>query len=137
MNAPTIFPYISVMQYTGKDATFNQYHVLADSQVQEYNLVIPEGFVTDFASVPRILWPLFPPYGRAMPASILHDYIYTVHPKEVELTPEVERYWADRLFYIAMRAIGIGKFQAKLMYWAVRWFGGSRYRSHGQSKKKK
>lgn len=133
---PTLFPYITVMQDTDKDASFNHYKVLDDCEVQTYDLVIPRDFVTDFASVPRVLWPLFPPYGRAMPASILHDYIYTVHPKETQLTPKVERYFADNLFYNAMIAIGISKFQATLMYYAVRWFGAGRYRKHGQSKKK-
>ena len=27
-------------------------------------ITIPAGFITDFASVPRILWPLFPPFGK-------------------------------------------------------------------------
>ena len=40
--------------------------------------VIKSGFITDFASVPRLLWPIFPPfspeYGKA---AVLHDGLYS------------------------------------------------------------
>ena len=41
-------------------------------------LVFPEGFVTDFASVPRFLWfiPGFSPYGPLLCGSIPHDFGY-------------------------------------------------------------
>jgi len=37
---------------------------------------VPEGFVTDFASVPRFASWLIPTYGLYTPASILHDYLW-------------------------------------------------------------
>lgn len=37
---------------------------------------VPEGFVTDFASIPRIFWSLLPPDGVYSYAAILHDYLY-------------------------------------------------------------
>lgn len=38
---------------------------------------VPLGFITDLASVPRVLWALLPPHGRYAKAAILHDYLLT------------------------------------------------------------
>jgi len=38
--------------------------------------IVPKGFITDGASVPRIFWSFFPPNRTDyMPAVILHDYL--------------------------------------------------------------
>ena len=34
---------------------------------------VPVGFTSDGATVPRILWALFPPVGRYFLAAVLHD----------------------------------------------------------------
>lgn len=41
-------------------------------------LVVPKGFITDLASVPRIFWliPGFSPFGLLLEGSILHDFGY-------------------------------------------------------------
>ena len=39
-------------------------------------ITVPFGFVTDFASVPRLLWSLFPPIGRYGYAAVFHDFVY-------------------------------------------------------------
>ena len=41
-------------------------------------LLFPAGFITDFASVPRLFWliPGFSPYGPLLCGSILHDFGY-------------------------------------------------------------
>ena len=39
--------------------------------------LIPTGFILDFASVPRLAWPVLHPLGLLMLASIVHDFIYT------------------------------------------------------------
>ena len=39
-------------------------------------IVVPKGFVTDFASTPRILWPLIEPDGPLYMGAILHDFGY-------------------------------------------------------------
>ena len=41
-------------------------------------IVIPVGFVTNFASIPKILWSILPPIGKYTSISILHDYLYYV-----------------------------------------------------------
>jgi len=42
---------------------------------------IPCGFEFDGASVPRILWSIFPPIGRYTSAALLHDYLLTTSDK--------------------------------------------------------
>jgi hypothetical protein len=76
------------------------------------------GFLTDLASVPRFLWPVFPPWERYGPAAVLHDYLYW--------RPEAEwsRRDADRVFRDVMRLLGVRGFERVPIYLAVRWFGG-------------
>src|SRR2546426_7470924 len=42
----------------------------------EYVIVVPAGFVTDFASTPRAIWAVLPPSGRYQLAAIVHDFLY-------------------------------------------------------------
>ena len=39
-------------------------------------IIIPEGFETDFASVPRLLWPIASPMGILRYGSLPHDFGY-------------------------------------------------------------
>lgn len=76
---------------------------------------VPCGFVTDFASVPRFLWPFFPPAGKWNRAAVLHDYLYSQR--------SVSRFLADALFREAMFKLGVPVWRRVLMYYAVRMFG--------------
>lgn len=83
--------------------------------------IVPAGFLTDFASIPRFAWRLFPPAGGAWDrASVLHDYCYR--------TGVTTRDNADNLFYEALRADGVGWWTARTFYAAVRWFGSGNYK---------
>jgi hypothetical protein len=42
-------------------------------------ITIPAGFVTDFASIPRFLWSIYPPTGRYQEAAVVHDWLYVCH----------------------------------------------------------
>lgn len=77
---------------------------------------VPEGFITDFASVPRFFWRVFPPIGDWMRAAAMHDYLY-------EKT-RVSKTLADTLFWEGLKADRVGRLTRLLMYWAVRVFGG-------------
>lgn len=39
-------------------------------------VTVPTGFVTDFASIPRLFWSILPPDGSYCYAAIIHDYLY-------------------------------------------------------------
>jgi len=81
-------------------------------------IIVPAGFETDFASVPRvpIFYVLFG--DRAHRESVLHDYLYRVDAK-----PEVSRSNADEVFLEAMKERGKGFFVRRAMYWGVRLGG--------------
>ena len=76
---------------------------------------IPAGFVTDGASVPRVMWWLFPPTGRYMAAALLHDFLLQ--------SGWVSRAEADRYFLIAMEKMEVAKWRRVTMFASVRAFG--------------
>jgi len=87
---------------------------------------VPAGFVTDFASVPRALWPIEPPLGDAGKAAVLHDYLYE--------TGERSRAEADRIFAEAMKVLEVPAWKRGLIYAAVRAFGARGYRTRNPEK---
>lgn len=44
-----------------------------------WHVEVPAGTVTDFSSIPRVLWPWFPP-TEAPAAGLVHDWLYR-HPE--------------------------------------------------------
>lgn len=80
---------------------------------------VPSGFITDFASIPRVFWVILPKWGRYGNASVVHDYLY--------FTKERSRKEADDIFYEAMIVSKTNKIIAKIMYYAVRLFGSFAY----------
>lgn len=81
---------------------------------------VPTGTVTDLATVPRLLWALFPPHGRYAKAAIVHDYLYA--------QAIGSKAYADRTFLEAMEVLGVSRFTRMVMYWTVRLFGRGNYR---------
>lgn len=80
---------------------------------------VPLGYLTDFASVPRLLWWAFPQSGRWNPAAIVHDWLITdgLEKGSVRITsPQV-----DAEFRRVLRACDVGLIQRWLMWTAVRW----------------
>lgn len=43
------------------------------SDQKDIKIVVEKGFITDFASVPRIFWSIFPPFGTYTKSAVLHD----------------------------------------------------------------
>lgn len=83
-------------------------------------VVVPKGFVTDFASTPRVLWPLVPPTGRYTRAAVVHDYLYR--------SGVTSRVLADAVFLEAMGVLEAKRWRRWLMYLSVRAFGWVAYR---------
>lgn len=101
------------------------YRLLDDLVYQrdnEHLIIIPKGFQTDFASVPRV--PIvFMLYGdRAHHESTLHDYLYRTNS-----IPIVTRAEADNYFKEAMISRGKSWGIYYPMYLGVRLGGGSAY----------
>lgn len=87
------------------------------SSLNYNDITVPIGFITDLSSVPRIFWSIYPPSGRYMAASIVHDFLYCRH--------SVSRKKADIIFLEAMKESDPPvRFATRyLFYWAVRLFG--------------
>ncbi len=79
--------------------------------------VVPAGFETDFASVPRLVVWLVPRFGRYTRAAILHDWLCTVGISTGAVTSRE----ADGLFRRALRDSGVPVLRRWLMWCGVRW----------------
>ncbi len=87
-------------------------------------VVVPKGFVTDLASIPRGLWWLLPPFGTYVDAAIVHDRLYRTHGSAVEGT-SLNRKQCDDILLEAMRDHKTPRWQQIVIYRNVRWFGWS------------
>lgn len=85
---------------------------------------VPAGFVSDLASVPRLLWCIFPPFGKFNRAAILHDFLYST-------AGECSRFLADAIFREAMAELSVPAWRRVLMFYAVRWFGWAYFNAKG------
>lgn len=78
-------------------------------------IVVPEGFITDGASVPRIFQNIFPPLdGDYDAAAVLHDYVYQ-HAVALGRTKAD----ADNLLKAGMEAMHTAAWKRFLIYQGV------------------
>ncbi len=76
---------------------------------------VPIGFHTDFASIPRPLWVIFPRWGKYGNAAVIHDWLYWDQPRSREA--------ADDILLKAMGDLKVSPWQKYPIYWAVRLGG--------------
>jgi hypothetical protein len=91
------------------------------SEVLGALVMVPPGFVTDFASVPRIPVVYELCGDTSSEASVVHDWAYTQH--------FCTRAQADAVLKEASLATGVPRWRAWLMWAGVRVFGGSHWRN--------
>lgn len=93
-------------------------------------IVVPAGFVTDFASIPKPLWWWFSPHDFYSKAAVVHDYLYW--------TQRCTREQADNLLLIAMQESDVSPVKRKAVYLGVRaggwaaWDANRNERAQGQ-----
>lgn len=80
-------------------------------------IVVPAGFVSDFASIPRVFYSIYRPTGRYQWAAVVHDYLYW------EQTTSREE--ADNILLHAMQESGVSRVDRDVIYYAVRLGGNS------------
>ena len=80
---------------------------------------VAAGFRTDFASVPRPIWPLIPRTGRYTKAAVVHDWLYAV-----QLTTRKD---ADGIFRRIARELGANRVRRWALYRGVRLGGWHRW----------
>jgi hypothetical protein len=94
--------------------------------------VVPTGFVTDFATVPRFLHWLVSPYGAYTRAAVLHDWLLTelagwsraveADPGKPPLyDPPADSCDCDGIFRRVMQDLGVGWPTRWIMWTGVRW----------------
>ncbi|SNR67531.1 DUF1353 domain-containing protein [Blastococcus mobilis] len=79
--------------------------------------VVPAGYCTDFATVPRVVSWLFPRFGAYTLAAILHDWLCTEGIRSGAVTSRE----ADGIFRRVMRESGVPVLRRWLMWTGVRW----------------
>lgn len=102
-----------------------EYHVGQEDSGER--IVVPKGFITDFASVP---WPasmLIPMSGQYNQAAVLHDYLYSIQT--------LPRKRCDDIFLEAMTVLGVNVFKRQIMYRAVRIGGWMPWNDHARKMK--
>jgi hypothetical protein len=93
---------------------------------------VPMGFVTDFASVPRLFWTALPPDGDYTYAAILHDYLYW--------NQATDKATADLVLKAAMEDFGVSAAQAFAVYNGVKvggqsaWDGNAALKAAGEKR---
>jgi hypothetical protein len=90
-------------------------------------IMVPSGFVTDFASVPRPIWWLFPRWAKYGNASVVHDWLYWTQP--------FDRQAADRAIFEGMRDMKVDPRSAKTIFLALRAFGWIAWKSNARARK--
>ena len=94
--------------------------------------VVPTGFVTDFASVPRFLHWVISPYGAYTRAAVLHDWLLVSlaawwkerdadDPVMAASLPPANSRDADGIFRRVMQDLGVPWAKRWTMWTAVRW----------------
>lgn len=84
---------------------------------------VPEGFLTDLASVPRLARSIIARTGPWLEASVLHDWLYVAWQVEGIAPTRAQRHFADRVLWYGMVAARVGWSKRVVIYGAVRLFG--------------
>jgi len=98
---------------------FIYYSDLCGEEKREW-IRVPMGFITDFASIPQILWIIERPTGLHGKAAVLHDWLYQngLYTRKV----------CDMIFREAMEVSGVEPWRREAMYYAVRTFSSKYYK---------
>lgn len=86
---------------------------------------VPRGFLTDGASVPRILWSILPPWGDYGQAAVLHDWLcenMTIQVTRSDgsvVSQKIDRKQVDGILCEAMTVLGVKSWEHKAIDAAV------------------
>jgi hypothetical protein len=94
---------------------YKDYHYILTNGKQ---IIIPKGYVTDMASIPRFFWVIWPPHSvQYRIASLVHDYLY------IEPTIVTSRKFADAEFKRILIHYKTNIITANIFYLFIRLFG--------------
>ena len=91
-------------------------------------LVVPAGFITDLASIPRLFrnLPMLDPNGLSRRPAVVHDWLYGSNEGRAH-----GKQFADSFLRSALLAEGASPAVAQTFYLAVHLFGGSSWDGDG------
>lgn len=100
---------------------------------------VPEGFLTDGATVPKFLHWIISPWGKHGQAAVIHDLlciyrtVFHFDYGKSDISPKlISNYWVHRVFLEAMVVADVGWLKRTVMYWAVKgYFFFKRLRNQG------
>ena len=84
-------------------------------------IIVPKGYITNGADIPRFFWRLYPPFSpEYMPAVIVHDYLCD----EAEQKGNDKQLYllADEVFREILLKLGVSRVRATIFYKAVRFY---------------
>ena len=99
------------------------------SKILNADIHIPEGFVTDFASIPRVVRLAIPVSGRHRYPAVIHDWFYRtlmlLTCERVQTLIDIgtfsdSREIADAVFNEANRVIGVSYWKRRMLHRGVR-----------------
>jgi len=107
------------------------YHV--GSLESDEVITVPVGFVTDFATIPRPIWAIFPPTGKYTKAAVIHDYLTSNKGKIPYKGSDGNLYYryytktqVDKIFREAMGVLKVNPVVKGIIWAAVSAFGNRR-----------
>jgi hypothetical protein len=108
--------------------TLPNFHFISDYQIaldsplkwvgKTETFIVPKGFVSDFATVPKFLWWLFGPTGKYTAAAILHDWLCTLLGTRC---PPASARDTDGIFRRRCKELGVDYVSRWLLWTGVRW----------------
>lgn len=96
--------------------------LIYDSAIANRTILVPAGFQTDLASIPRGLWNVLPKSGPYDKAAVIHDFLYRYNG--------CTRAQADGILGEAMQASGVSGWQRWTILLAVRIGGQGIWNKH-------
>lgn len=91
-------------------------------------IVVPKGFVTDFASIPRVFWAVLPPDDEYVMPAVLHDWLYW------QQLPLLLKSESDTVLKLAMEELKLPSWKIWAIYNAVSLLGASAWDQNAKLK---
>jgi len=113
--------FVSDALYTKRPIGAELFHVskplIFYSAILGREIAVPDGFKTDFASIPWFLQSFVQVNGRHIHAAVVHDFLCT-YRKTFGITQKQ----VDQVFMEAMECLGVRRTQRAAMYAGVRGY---------------
>jgi hypothetical protein len=97
--------------------------VLAYKTKDGWMIKVPRGFITNYASIPRVIWSVIPPHGKYNRPAIIHDFLYKYAPIDPKTGKKCTQSRADYIIREGCEAVGV-RWWKKWSIWSGLRIGG-------------